>query len=67
MQYYLLLLFRHSKAVEPSYIVSEPTEYTYRDRVEIGGSGAYTTTLYMMVDIVKGGGRALPPLTGLDP
>jgi hypothetical protein len=25
-------------------------------------AGAYTTTLYVMVDIVKGGGRAPPPL-----
>ncbi len=37
---------------------------TYRDRVEKGcfylSAGAYTTTLYVMVDIVKGGGRAPP-------
>jgi hypothetical protein len=40
---------------------------TYRSGVEIEGSvfalsaGAYTTTLYVMVDIVKGGGRAPQP------
>jgi hypothetical protein len=45
---------------------------TYRGRVEIGGvylpskleSGEYPTTLYVMVDIVKGGGRAPPPSPG---
>jgi hypothetical protein len=27
-------------------------------------AGAYTTTLYVMVDIVNGGGRAPPPSPG---
>ncbi len=47
------------------------TEYsTYRGRVEIGESvsalsaGAYTTTLYMMVDVVKGDGCEPPPSPG---
>ncbi len=42
------------------------TEYICRGRVEIG-AGAHTTTLYVMVDIVKGGGRAPspPPLNRL--
>jgi hypothetical protein len=40
---------------------------TYRGRVEIGGvsalsAGAHSTTLHVMVDIVKGAGvRPLPP------
>jgi hypothetical protein len=43
----------------------------YRGRVEIGGNvsalsaGAYTTTLYVIIDRVKGGGRAPLTLTGL--
>jgi hypothetical protein len=45
--------------------VVEP-QSAYRGRGEIGGSvsllsaGAFTTTLYVMVDIVKGAGRAPP-------
>ncbi len=45
---------------------------TYRGGVEIGGgvsalpAGAYTTTLYVMVDIVKEGGRATPTITSWD-
>jgi hypothetical protein len=41
-----------------------PPQSTYRGRGEIGGivsalsAGAYTVTLYVMVDRVKGGGRA---------
>jgi hypothetical protein len=42
---------------------------TYRDRGEIGGmslsAGAYTTTLYVMVDIVKEGWHASPTLTSI--
>jgi len=48
------------------------TQSTYRDRVEIGVvylpsqlHGAYPTTLYVMVDIVKGDGLAPPTLTSL--
>ncbi len=44
------------------------TQSTYRDRVETRGSvsalsaGAYTTTLYVFVDIVKGDVRVSPTL-----
>ncbi len=48
------------------------TQSSFRDRVEIGVlyllsqlHGAYTTTLYMIVDIVKGDGLAPPTLTSL--
>ncbi len=42
------------------------TEYIYRGRVEIEGVYLpYTSTLYMMVDVVKGGGRTSPPGTRL--
>jgi hypothetical protein len=47
-----------------------PTEYI-RGRVEIGlsvsalSAGAYTTTLYVMVDTVKGDGTTPPTLTKL--
>ncbi len=42
---------------------------TYRGREEIGecmclSAGAYTTTLLVMVNRAKGGGRAHPPLPG---
>jgi hypothetical protein len=45
---------------------------TYKGRIDIGevylhalSAGAYTTTLYVMVDIVKEGGLASPTLTRL--
>ncbi len=47
---------------------------TYRARVEIGrnrgsvpalSAGMYTTTLYVMVGIMKGRGREIPTRTGL--
>jgi hypothetical protein len=49
------------------------TQSTYRGRVErgVGGSvsalsaGANSSTLYVMVDIVKGGGLTPPTLTSL--
>ncbi len=68
-QYYVLFynfLFR-------GYRNLSTTQSTYRDRVELGIVylpsqllGAYTTTLYVMVEIVKGDGLAPPTLTSLD-
>jgi hypothetical protein len=58
----------HSLSLQLPGVVVGETLSTYRGRIGIGGvylhsHGAYTSALYVMVDIVKGDGRAPPTLT----
>ncbi len=53
-------MFSHSLQWQQAW---SQAQSTYMGRVEMGG-GVYTKISYVMVDILKGGGRATPPSPG---